>query len=143
MIIHQPEILHQDEHTIVWSKIELRRKQEYFPDYLWFRIPDQFAEFIGLNSDAFLVPGLLAAMHLGEDLQVRGLVSPRLAYNLYEYQYVMNFWMPKDVRPVGIQYEQLAPEKSTPQAVVLVYNMEPYTQEPTYSRLPVDSCIVY
>jgi hypothetical protein len=117
MIIHHPEIIHQDDHTVIWAKIELARKRERFPDYFWYRIPTQYAESISLQSDAFLAPGLLAAMHFGEDIRVRGVVSPRLAYHLDEYQFILNFWMPKDVQPVEIQFDQLSPVQASPKGV--------------------------
>ncbi len=117
MIIHQPEVIQQDNQTIVWAKIELGTRQENFPDFLWFRFPEEYSKYICLNSDAFLAPGLIAAMHFGEDVQVRGTVSPKLAYHLDEFQYVLNFWMPKDVSPVSIQYERLAPAQVQPQTV--------------------------
>jgi len=117
MIIHQPEILKQDNHTIVWAKIELETRPKNFPDYLWYRLPDKYDDYICTNSDAFLVPGLVAGMHFGEDIQVRGTVSPRLAYHLDEIQFLLNFWMPNEVRPVSIHYELLKPAQVQPQAV--------------------------
>jgi len=117
MIIHPPEIIKQNDHTIVWAKIELARKQTGFPDYFWYRIPDQYAEFISLQSDAFLLPALQAAMHFGEDIQVRATVSPRLAYHLDEYQFIQSFNFPKELHKVNIHYERLAPLQADPRAV--------------------------
>jgi hypothetical protein len=117
MIIHQPEIIHKNRHTIVWSKIELAVKQDNFPEYLWYRVPDQYAGYLSLQSDAFLIPGLLAGMHFKENIEVRGVVSPKLAYHLEEYQYVLNFRMPDDVRPVEITYSDLKPVDATPDGV--------------------------
>jgi len=117
MIIHQPETLRRDGHTIVWSKIELAEKHNNFPEYLWYRVPDRFAEYISPQSDAFLVPGLLAGMYFGEDIEVRGVVSPRLAYRLAEYQFVLNFRMPEAVRQVDIKFAQLGIPPLRPKGV--------------------------
>ena len=117
MIIHQPELLKRDDHTIVYSKIELLKPRENFPDYLWYRIPDRFADHISLQSDPFLIPGLLAGMHFQEDIEVRGTVSPRLAYHLSEFQHLLHFRMPNAVTPVDIKYAHLKPLQAKPTAV--------------------------
>lgn len=117
MIIHQPETITQNDHTIIWTKIELKNHRENFPDILWCRIPSQFADGISLQSDAFLLPGLLAGMHFGEDIEVRGNVSPRLAYHLDEYQFLLHFRMPQDIRPVKVHYQNLKPLEADPRAV--------------------------
>jgi len=122
MIIHEPEILEKNDHTIVWAKIELGTKQDNFPDFLWYRLPKEYTEYVCLNSDAFLVPGLIGAMHFGEDIQVRGTVSPKLAYHLDEYQFLMNFWMPEEVHPVSIKYQKLAPANLRSEGVACTFS---------------------
>jgi hypothetical protein len=117
MIIHQPEILHKDGYAILWSRIETDAKPPHFPDHIWYRVPERYLPFLHIQSDAFLVAGLLAGMYYGEDIQVRGTVSPRLAYHLDEYQFLLNFRSPKVVRPVSIQYERLAPLTVNPTGV--------------------------
>jgi len=117
MIIHQPELLQRNDHTIVYSKIEMRHPRENFPDHLWYRIPDRFAQHLTLQSDAFLIPSLLGAMYFQEDIEVRGTVSPRLAYHLDEYQYLLHFRMPKVVTQVNINYAQLEFLPTVPTAV--------------------------
>jgi hypothetical protein len=122
MILHQPEILRQDGHTIVWARIELSVKQENFPETLWYRVPEGYEGNLSLHSDAFLVPGLLAGMQFGEDIEVRGAVSPKLAYHLEEYQYVLHFRMPEDVRPVEIKYHQLKSLNAKPEGVGVTFS---------------------
>jgi hypothetical protein len=117
MIIHQPELLKRDDNTIVYSKIEMRYPTENYPDFLWYRVPDRFAQHLSLQSDAFLLPGLLAGMYFQEDIEVRGAVSPRLAYNLDEYQYLLHFRMPKVVTQVNVKYAQLEFPPTKPTAV--------------------------
>ncbi len=117
MIIHQPEIIQKDGLAILWSKIEMAQKRENFPDYLWYRVPEHGASYLSTQSDPFLVAALLAGMYYGEDIHVRGTTSPRLAYHLDEYQFLLNLRMPKVVSPVSIQYEHLAPTEGNPTAV--------------------------
>lgn len=117
MIIHQPELLKRDDHTILTSRIELEHFPITFPDFLWFRIPNLFAPFLSLQSDAFLIPCILAAMYLKEDIDVRGPVSPRLAYHLEEYQHLLHFRSPKEVTPIKINYSQLETLKTDPVGV--------------------------
>jgi len=117
MIIHQPEITRKDGHTIVYARIEMAQKRAGIPDFLWYRVPDRYVGYLSAQNDAFLVPGLLAGMYFGEDIRVRGVISPRLAYNLDEYQFVLHFRLPKDVRPVEITYERLAPAAEEPWGV--------------------------
>lgn len=117
MIIHQPEIIQKDGYAILWSRIELAQKRVNFPDHIWYRVPERYASYLSTHSDVFLVSGLLGGMYFNEDIEVRGSVSPRLAYHLDEYQYVLNFRKPNIVRPVSIQYERLAPLERKPFAV--------------------------
>jgi hypothetical protein len=117
MIIHQPEVLKKDDHTIVWSKIEMDRRPNDFPEYLWYRVPDQDGCNLSMQSDAFLVPGLLAGMHFGEDIEVRGVVSPKLAYQLEEYQHVLHFRLSEYVQQVAIQYHKLQTIPQSPSGV--------------------------
>jgi hypothetical protein len=122
MIIHHPEITQKDGHTIVFSKIKFAVAKEDFPEYLWYKIPDQYAENLSLQSDAFLIPGLLAGMHFGEDIEVRGVVSPKLAYHLDEYQYILHFRMPENVQQVEINYNHLEPLCEKPERIGALFS---------------------
>ena len=117
MIIHHPEKIVQENHTILWSKIDLDAQIERFPEYVWYRAPNRYAEYLCDHSDAFLIPALMAAMYFGEDIRVRGAVSPRLAYHLDEYQFILNYQFPQNVRPVSIEYECLEALAVQPTAV--------------------------
>jgi hypothetical protein len=117
MIIHQPEILEHGEFTIAWARLELEANQEDHPRFLWYRIPSEYAGGLSLQSDAFLLPGMLAGMHFGEDIEVRGTVSPRYAYVLDEYQYLLHRRLPDSVRPVNIRYAHLKKLDGRPKAV--------------------------
>jgi len=117
MIIHQPEIFTREGYVILWAKTEMNTQRSGFPKYLWYRVPEKYASNLSLQSDAFLIPGLLGGMYYREPIQVRGGISPRLAYHLDEYQYVLSHTMSGAVQPVGIQYERLHPLNANPRAV--------------------------
>jgi hypothetical protein len=117
MIIHEPDLFKKDDHTIIFSRIEMCHPTVNFPEYLWYKVPDRYAQYLSLQSDAFLIPGLLAGMYFHEDIEVCGTVSPRLAYHLNEYQYLLHFRMPKAVSPVDIKYDQLKPLQANPRAI--------------------------
>jgi hypothetical protein len=117
LIIHQPEIINENGLKTVLSRIELTNKGGFLPEFIWYRVPEQFGDFFTTRSDAFLIPGLLAGMHFQEDIEVRGTVSPKLAYNLEEYQNLLHFRMPIDVSPVEIRYDHLKALAAKPEAV--------------------------
>lgn len=117
MIIHQPELLKKNGQTVLYSRIEMRQRPENFPEHAWYRVPDQFAEHLSMHSDAFLIPGLLAGMYFKEDIEVRGTISPRLAYHLEEYQKLLFYRNSKVVTPVQIKYAQLKPLQAKPRGV--------------------------
>lgn len=117
MIIHLPEILQQEKHTLLWSRIEWQKDRNTFPNLVWFRVPNPFGKYLTVQSDPFLIPILLAAMFLGEDIEVRGTISPKLAYHLKEYQHIFHFRFPKLLQPVTIEYQHLAPLEVTPMGV--------------------------
>ncbi|MFC1878656.1 hypothetical protein ACFLZW_01960 [Chloroflexota bacterium] len=117
MIIHAPETITQDGKTTVYTRIETARPRQHFPEYLWYRAPERFGRYFSLQSDAFLVAALLGAMFYGEDIQVRGPVSPRLAYHLEEYQFVLNMRMPDELQKVSIHYDRIETQTNRPKAV--------------------------
>lgn len=117
MIIHHPEIVTREDKTVLWSRIELAKPREHFPQFLWYQIPNQFKEAFTLQSDAFLVPALLAGMHFKETIEVRGPVSPRLVYNLDEYQFLLHMRFPDYLNQVEIKYNQIKPLTLSPEGV--------------------------
>jgi len=117
MIIHQPELLEREGYIILHARIELNQHPANFPEYLWYRVPEQFSQHISLQSDPFLIPGLMAGMQFKEDIEVRGTVSPRLAYHLEEYQHLLNFRLPTDLNIVDVKYAHLKSLQTTPAAV--------------------------
>ncbi len=117
MIIHQPEILRQNDHSILWTRIEIDKEDGFFPEIVWFRVPNPYASSFTTQSDPFLITGLLGGMFFGEEVEVRGTVSPQLAYNLNEYQHILCFRFPKLLQKVKINFDRLAPIETGGKAI--------------------------
>jgi hypothetical protein len=117
MIIHQPELTTKDGHSILWTRIELAKKNGYFPKFIWYRLPTQYGNLFTTQNDTFLVSGLLAGMYFGENIEVKGVVSPRLAYQLEEYQFLLSFRFPEFLHQIEIKYNQLDPLDISPKGV--------------------------
>jgi hypothetical protein len=114
MIIHQPEIIKKDGKVIVSAHIELNRDIPQFPRNLWFSFPEEYEPFISDRSDGFVIGALRMAMYFNEPLEVRGVVSPLLAYNLEESQRIFIYWFPEILNYINVKYENLgvpSPEK--------------------------------
>ena len=136
MIIHEPELIQKDGYAVLHARIEMSKKRENFPDNIWYRVPERFAPFMKLQSDSFLAASLLAGMYFREDIQVRGPVSPRLAYHLEEYQFILNFRYPRTIFPVSIQYEKLAVVEADPTGVGTTFSGGVDSLFTVWSHLP-------
>jgi len=114
MIIHTPTKTIKDGQVYIASRFELETSLPYLPDELWYRFPERYANDISLRADAFAPTALLVAMYTGENLLVRGVISPRLAYSLLEYRTIYHSWQPDLFKKVDIKYELLE-QPSPPQ----------------------------
>jgi len=86
MIAHAPIITTKNDFVFLKSHFEMQKPIPYFPSELWYRFPEPYANHLSLRADAFAPTALLVAMFTGENLLVRGAISPLLAYNLLEYR---------------------------------------------------------
>lgn len=107
MIIHKPRLTEEGDEIGVSTKIEIENPKIIVPDTLWFKLPQSYREYVTDRTDAFVVAMLPIAMTLGEDIEVKGVVSPRLAYGIQEYQHVQNAWRPKQFKIIDIRYSEL------------------------------------
>jgi hypothetical protein len=115
MIIHQPNILTSNGAVRIDSHIEYASASSAvvnLPRKMWFKFPGNYKWAVMDRSDGFISSLLLLGMYLGEDINVRGRVSPRLAYGLEEYQKLFSLWFPERLQRINIKYEQL---KAVPQ----------------------------
>ncbi len=81
MIIHQPSIQIKDDQVIVSSKIETKA-QISIPPELWFKFPLEYLDAVTDRTEGFFISLFLLGMHLNEDIEIRGEVSPLLADNI-------------------------------------------------------------
>ena len=104
MILNQPEIISHEDSVIYFSRIE-SPASSHLPEHIWYILPEKYQSFLLPNSDAFLLPALLAAMTMGENLHVQGNISSRLVYNLAEYQHLLCLRLGEPLRKVRITFE--------------------------------------
>jgi hypothetical protein len=88
--------------------VEVKRQAD-LPDELWFAIPQQYETYLTERSDAFIAGLVQTAMALGEDVEVRGAVSPRLMYGLDEFQRIFHTWFPQQLQKINIRADELSP----------------------------------
>ncbi|MBI9043699.1 MAG: hypothetical protein JEZ06_04390 [Anaerolineaceae bacterium] len=122
MIIYPPQILRENDSILISSKLKLDNPVKGFPDFLWYKLPAKYEEFISLQSDAFLVAGLATAMHFGENIKVHGNVSPRLEYNLEEYMFTMKYLFPGVFQDITIEYDQINSLDAQPQGIGIAFS---------------------
>lgn len=109
MIIHAPEISRTNGEACVSARVEFQTSGVSTPDTLWFAFPESDGTASTGRADGFVAALLLVAMRYGEDIQVRGTVSPRLLRGLYEYQRIFHAWFPERYSMVTITYDNLQP----------------------------------
>ena len=107
MIIHQPELVHQDNIIHYSAKIETITKLIGIPDRLWFQLPYEYHNYISERSDGYLTSLLMLAMYLSEPVEVRGIISSRLAYGLQEWQQIFHAWLPDELHRVDIHFDKI------------------------------------
>ena len=67
---------------------------------LWYRVEKSREKFLAVNADPFVLGTVHLAMQTGEDVRVRGAVSPSLLRNLEAFQRAWSTWKPREYRPV-------------------------------------------
>ena len=124
MIVQSPKLTIDNGKVCIAARFEMQNPVPFFPKELWYRFPEQFAEKINHKVDAFAPTALLVAMYAGEDIIVRGPISPRLAYNLYEYCNIYHSWNPKLFKRINITYEllELPPQSNHKAGVVTAFS---------------------
>ncbi|MFO1488658.1 MAG: hypothetical protein U1F65_09290 [Verrucomicrobiota bacterium] len=98
MKIGRPEIRQLNGETTYSVRVESSEGAQT----LWYRVENEYAEFLATASDAPLLALLIFAMTLGEDIHLDGEVSERLWFNLAgPYQRLLRQTIPA-LRPVKI-----------------------------------------
>jgi len=86
MIIHPLTPTRENGELRIAAQIELKKSSRSLPKTLWFRFPEAQTSFLNDRADVFALALVFLALELGEDIHVRGTLSPRLVYGLQEFQ---------------------------------------------------------
>jgi hypothetical protein len=136
MIIHQPEITRKNGEIEVSARIEFDQIIPNIPERLWFRFPESCGKYLTDRGDGFLLCMLIPAMHYGEDIEVRAAISPKLLYNLKEYQYLFTSKYPLSKVNINSENIKAFEPKTTPQVVLLTYSGGVDSTFALWSHLP-------
>ena len=119
MIVGAPEIDHESDNVLLTSEITFPDATAGLPPRLWFSFPRHYEQYLTGRSDPFVVGLLPLAMAAGQDLEVRGKVSSRLAHGMREYQGAYNFYRPDLFHLVDVKIEETVdgPERTSDGAV--------------------------
>jgi len=70
---------------------------------LWYRVEEERREALAVNADPFVLGTITLAMKIGEDVLIRGGVSPTLMANLELFQQAWSTWKPELYRQVELR----------------------------------------
>jgi hypothetical protein len=110
MIINKLKIKTEKEWLIISSLIEFKTRPD-MNDTLEYQIPIRYKKYISKNLDQFLVGLMMIAMHLNEDIIIKGSISPKLINNLYQYQNYFYYYVSNLYKKVKIIPEEIKIEK--------------------------------
>jgi len=135
MIIHKPKVEKKDDKIRVSAYIEVETIAEY-SDTLWYEFDRELEEHVSTSSNGFVAAMLFLAMYLGEDLEVKGRMSPKLAYGLKGLQGYFNFWHPKVFKIIKISCDEFEIENDTPEGVMCTFSGGVDSFYTLYKHLP-------
>jgi hypothetical protein len=108
MIIHEPEIRLENGEVLLSARVETHNHPGELPETVWYAYPDRYQDLVSLRSDAFLIALAPIAQVLGENLRIRGEVSPRLLYGVNECQQVFQGWAPAVFKHAEINADKIS-----------------------------------
>ncbi len=109
MILHRPTLTERPDALRICSGVELGDRRLRLPPELWFELPGGSGPHLSDRLDGLALVLLPLAMALGEALEVRGALSPRLARAMEEYQHLLHAWFPRQLRVVPVIPDAFAP----------------------------------
>ncbi len=112
MIIHPLTPTVENGEIRIAARIEPEKPPYDLPPTLWFKFPEAHASFVSVRADGLALALLFIALQRGEDIRVRGTLSPRLAFGMNEYQRIETLRNPQKYHPIGICADQYAPAES-------------------------------
>ncbi len=136
MIIHAPELRIENGHAVLSARIEADSAQSRLPAELWFRVPESQRDYLSRQPEPFVIGLIAIAMRLGEDVQVHGPLSPRLAYGLKEYQRILQLWEPRLFHAVAVESQSYTATPSAQGAVAAAFSGGADSFYSVWSHLP-------
>ena len=109
MRVFEPRITEQGDQIQVSARVEINSSSTEFPETLWFSFADRYRHQVTDHLNGFAVALVPLAMTLGENLQVEGVLSPRLLRGLEEYQRIQCTWEPTRFKPIEIEPDTVQP----------------------------------
>lgn len=122
MIIHP--VTRQCEHgqICVAARIELEKPPYNLPEFLWFKFPEAQVSFVSDYADGFVLALLYLAQVRGENIHVRGTLSPRLCYGINEYQRIRNLRDPRRYQPIEISADRYIRRESSGDNILSLFS---------------------
>lgn len=115
MIVHNPETRQENGQYIVSARIEYKRDHN-LPNELWYSVDEELSPHTSTRADIFLSSLIRVARAIGEDIEVRGELSPQLMFGMHEYLKVHAAWSGNyDI--ITINASNLVPEERATQGV--------------------------
>lgn len=104
IVVHEPELAPRGDATRVTARVDI---PGFGTREIWFEADGDAGSFLSERGDAFAAALLPVASALGEPLEVRGAVSPRLAWGMRELLRIRRLWWPRSSRPVDLVFPRL------------------------------------
>ena len=121
MIIHKPKIKKKGNFYYLSSDIEVEKNNSLSTN-IWYKFPLDQKNFISERSDCFVVGMIFLAMKLNENITVEGKMSPKLAYNLKQFQGYFHSWYPEEFNIIKINCKNLIEDKGEKKAIVNTFS---------------------
>ncbi len=108
MLIKQPQLIEINGKIRFGADIHKHGKTKF----LWYSVDRQFQQYIEpLRSDSFLMALFVEAMHQQLDIEIEGVVSEKLLYNLQHYFMKIVLQTFPDSKPINIIAKQVSSEQ--------------------------------
>lgn len=76
---------------------------------LWFRIDSQYRDFLHTGPEPAVAALAMAAMSLGEDVEVSQPLSPRFHYGLLQFAAHFHLWLPRELEEIRVRSPSFSP----------------------------------
>lgn len=114
MIIHEPEVQISQGEVTISAPVEFAQAGTETPDNLWIKYPEKYAQWVTPRGDGFLVSLFLIAMYYQEDIEVRGEISPLLAYHFPVVVKLHHQIYPSLIKEVDVKFNHINALESQP-----------------------------